>query len=140
MMTKPFNRRHFLLTTAVLLAATACGGKKAGTRIASGSTVLALGDSLTAGYGAGKGEDYPTQLAQITGWKIINGGVSGNTSAQALERLPELLQQEIGKRNHRQHQPNHRNSAGGKDSCGAGSDSVFYGWRIAGQRIRTSFV
>nr|WP_196228654.1 arylesterase [Kingella kingae] len=93
MMTKPFNRRHFLLTTSVLLAATACGGKKAGTRIASGTTVLALGDSLTAGYGAGKGEDYPTQLAQITGWKIINGGVSGNTSAQALERLPELLQQ-----------------------------------------------
>ena len=34
----------------------------------------------------------PPLLKQQTQWHIINGGVSGNTSAQALARLPELLQ------------------------------------------------
>lgn len=85
------NRRHFLQTTLALLALTACSGKKHA-RLSASSTILALGDSLTAGYGAEKGEDYPSQLAQITGWKIINGGISGDTSAQALARLPELMQ------------------------------------------------
>ncbi|MFX6601416.1 GDSL-type esterase/lipase family protein, partial [Acinetobacter baumannii] len=32
-------------------------------------------------------------LAARTGWNVINAGVSGNTSAQALERLPALLQE-----------------------------------------------
>jgi lysophospholipase L1-like esterase len=31
-------------------------------------------------------------LQRLTGWKVINGGVSGDTAAQALERLPALLQ------------------------------------------------
>ncbi len=54
--------------------------------------MLALGDSLTFGYGANPGESYPEQLHKLTGWNIVNGGVSGDTSAQALARLPELLQ------------------------------------------------
>jgi len=55
------------------------------------ATVLILGDSLSYGTGAAKGEDYPTLLAQRTGWDIINAGVPGNTSAEGLARLPELL-------------------------------------------------
>ena len=35
-------------------------------------------------------------LASITGWQVINGGVSGDTSAQALARLPGLLQPKPG--------------------------------------------
>lgn len=85
------HRRDFLmLTTALALSACSRGGRYS--KLASGSRVLALGDSLTAGYGVQKGEDYPTQLAQITGWQVINGGVSGDTSAQALARLPDLLE------------------------------------------------
>ncbi len=53
--------------------------------------MLALGDSLTFGYGANPGESYPAQLQKLTGWNIVNGGVSGDTSAQALSRLPALL-------------------------------------------------
>lgn len=88
------NRRQFLLSVGALAVLSACGGKgKRYAKLSAGSTVLALGDSLTAGYGAEKGADYPTQLAQITGWKVVNGGVSGNTSEQALARLPDLMAQ-----------------------------------------------
>lgn len=86
------NRRTFLLGAGALLL-TACGRKSARThaKIPEGSTVLALGDSLTFGYGANPGESYPAQLQKLTGWNIVNGGVSGDTSAQALSRLPALL-------------------------------------------------
>lgn len=86
------NRRHFLLLTAAALAA--CG-KKAPKHSAlpRGSAVLALGDSLTYGYGANPTESYPARLAELTGWTVTNGGVSGDTSAQALARLPELLRE-----------------------------------------------
>ena len=86
------NRRHFLILTAAAFAA--CG-KKAPKHNAlpRGSAVLALGDSLTYGYGANPTESYPARLAELTGWAITNGGVSGDTSAQALARLPELLRE-----------------------------------------------
>lgn len=89
---KPMNRRTFLLGAGALLL-TACGRKSAQThaKIPEGSTVLALGDSLTFGYGANPGESYPEQLHKLTGWSVVNGGVSGDTSAQALSRLPTLL-------------------------------------------------
>jgi acyl-CoA thioesterase I len=52
---------------------------------------LALGDSITHGSGADAASSYPAQLAALTGWRIVNGGVPGDTAAQALERLPPLL-------------------------------------------------
>lgn len=85
------NRRTFLLLSTVWAVA-ACSKRGRYHKLGSDSRVLALGDSLTAGYGAGDGEDYPTQLALITGWQVMNGGVSGDTSAQALARLPNLLE------------------------------------------------
>lgn len=61
------------------------------TPIAQGATVLVLGDSLSFGTGAKEGEDYPTLLANNTGWQIINAGIPGDTSAGGLQRLPDLL-------------------------------------------------
>lgn len=84
--------------------------------IPSGATVVVLGDSLSYGTGANKSEDYPSLLAQRTGWNIINAGVPGETSAQGLERLPILLDQyhpallilELGGNDLLQHLPNHQ--------------------------------
>ena len=71
---------------------TACGRKAPRlATIPAGATVLALGDSLTWGTGAGTADSYPTRLAQRTGWKVINAGVPAITSAGARERLPALL-------------------------------------------------
>lgn len=89
-------RRHALfagLASALLLPLTGCGRKAPPAQsVPPGATVLALGDSLTSGVGASADMAYPAVLQKLTGWKVVNGGVSGDTSAQALERLPALLQ------------------------------------------------
>lgn len=93
-MGNPGSRRYFLggLLAATML--TACGRKPVVARkIAAGATVLALGDSLTFGTGATPETSYPTVLARLTGWNVVNAGIPGDTSAQALARLPALLQE-----------------------------------------------
>ena len=51
--------------------------------IPPGASVVALGNSVTFGTGAPTGEDWPTRLAQKTGWQITNAGVPGDTAEQA---------------------------------------------------------
>lgn len=53
---------------------------------------IAYGDSLTAGFGAGEGADYPTLLGQQLGIKIHNYGVPGNTTEDGLARLDSAVQ------------------------------------------------
>lgn len=52
-----------------------------------GTSIIAFGDSLTAGYGATAGEDYPSRMAAILGRPILNAGVSGDTTDMALARI-----------------------------------------------------
>ena len=52
-----------------------------------GANLIAFGDSLTAGYGAQPGEDYPSRLSALLGAPVINAGVSGDTTASALARV-----------------------------------------------------
>ena len=87
----PTRIARVFLALLILLLAVACGGTKKETALPAGSRVLALGDSLTAPHGVKPGEDWPTLLAQKTGWVVINAGISGDTSAGALARLPGLL-------------------------------------------------
>lgn len=54
--------------------------------------IVALGDSLTAGYGLAEGEGFVPQLqawlaTQGSAAKVVNAGVSGDTSAGGLSRL-----------------------------------------------------
>jgi acyl-CoA thioesterase-1 len=70
--------------------------------------ILALGDSLTAGYGLSDSESYPVKLQAALKAKgieaqVINGGVSGDTSAGGLARLdwaladdPDIVIVELG--------------------------------------------
>jgi acyl-CoA thioesterase-1 len=60
-------------------------------------TIVAFGDSLTAGYGVKASEAFPAQLQmalQAKGYKvtIVNAGVSGDTTADGLGRLDWALQ------------------------------------------------
>ncbi|HEX2834676.1 MAG TPA: arylesterase [Thermoanaerobaculia bacterium] len=56
-------------------------------RDSRGTTLIAFGDSLTAGYGAGEGEDFPSRLAALLHREVLNAGVSGDTTEMALARL-----------------------------------------------------
>ncbi len=65
-----------------------------------GTTVLVLGDSLAAGLGVEREEAFPAvvqELAKKDGKEIevINGGVSGDTSAGGLRRIGWLLNRPV---------------------------------------------
>lgn len=60
--------------------------------------IVALWDSLTAWYGVKKEENYPTKLQEtLSGngynYKVINGWISGDTSAGLLSRSALYLEQ-----------------------------------------------
>lgn len=59
--------------------------------LAADATILAFGDSLTAGVGVSDEFSYPTILSQLSGRKVVNAGVSGETTAQGLKRFARLL-------------------------------------------------
>jgi acyl-CoA thioesterase-1 len=75
---------------------------------ASGVKIIAIGDSLTAGYGLNLDDSYPKQLEKKLlennyNVQIINAGVSGETTAGLLERIdfiknqkPEIILITIG--------------------------------------------
>lgn len=59
-------------------------------------TIVAFGDSLTAGFGADPGQSYPDYLqkrldAEGYHYRVINAGVSGNTTKDGLERLKDVV-------------------------------------------------
>jgi acyl-CoA thioesterase-1 len=67
---------------------------------AATTTLLALGDSLTAGYGLEAGHAMPDVLQQALKKdgieiKIINAGISGDTAAQGAARLEWALTPDV---------------------------------------------
>jgi acyl-CoA thioesterase-1 len=104
----------------VCLLSAACGGKQdanntagatpagkpaAPAVLASDDTpqrprIVALGDSLTAGFGLVESQSYPTLLqkkidADGYQFEVINAGVSGDTSAGGLRRLDWALEGDV---------------------------------------------
>lgn len=88
------TRRRLLLLAGLhaALGSAACSQRApAVAPLPADAMVLALGDSLTRGYGATMDTSWPARLAELTGWQVANEGVNGDTSAGALQRLDELL-------------------------------------------------
>ncbi len=92
-MNNPAAHACRLLALLVLLLVAACSHPPKEAHLPPGTRVLALGDSLTAAHGVTPDEAWPALLAARTGWIVINAGVSGDTSAGALQRLPALLEE-----------------------------------------------
>ena len=95
--------RRWLVAAAVVVAAAACDGSRLSPDVPSGRPpepvipfVVALGDSLTAGPGLRPEQTYPALLQQrvtAAGYphRVVNAGVSGDTSGDALRRLDRAL-------------------------------------------------
>ncbi len=86
------TRKTFLLISLIILVAIGLYVRARywypiENRYATGDVVVALGDSLTYGTGAQRGEDWPSIVSRRCNCTIINKGVPGETSAEAYERL-----------------------------------------------------
>jgi acyl-CoA thioesterase-1 len=85
------SRRAFVaLTAATLLAGASLPAH------AASKTVLVFGDSLVAGLGLAEGEGFVPQMQAAldsanAGAILVNGGVSGDTTATAVDRLDWAL-------------------------------------------------
>ena len=87
---------------AVILLAVFCAAASTPVGLATGSkklpTIVFLGDSLTAGQGLPEEEAFPALVSEILGAaghpaRVVNGGVSGDTTAGGLRRIDWLLRQ-----------------------------------------------
>jgi len=84
-------RLHRYAAAALVAVLSACGDSLMFEPVPAGSIVLAFGDSVTYGTGAGRGEDYPSRLAELTGWQVRNAGVPGDTAREATARIADAI-------------------------------------------------
>ena len=80
--------RLWLISVVLLLCA--CGDKPL-QALTGDDVILAFGDSLTAGMGVAEDKAYPAVLSELTGLAVVNAGISGETTAEGLARLPVAL-------------------------------------------------
>ena len=88
------SMNHFvrLLVGVLIIGIAGCGEPaKMMTPLGRSAVVLAFGDSLTRGTGAGDNEGYPERLTALIGREVINEGVPGELSRAGLARLPGVL-------------------------------------------------
>ena len=94
------NSKKYNALTSLLLAIivgvglTACSSQPKLPSLANDAVIVAFGDSLTFGTGAEPTESYPAVLEKMIGRRVVNSGVSGEVTGDALLRLPEVLERE----------------------------------------------
>ena len=63
--------------------------------------MICLGDSQTYGYGVRRAQCWTTLASEMTGWTLVNHGVSGDTTGGMMVRLREILRTPDEKREDR---------------------------------------
>jgi acyl-CoA thioesterase-1 len=88
---KKFVFSFCIIETIFFLCSTGCDNGSA--NVNTDISLVCLGDSLTAGYGAttpgvdDKAKSYPAYLQRKINISVINAGISGDTTSQALSRI-----------------------------------------------------
>ena len=85
------SKLRFLTALAVALSAFA-----APSGLDTRPVIAAFGDSLSAGYGVEPGKSFPDDLQRLIDaagfrYRVVNLGVSGDTTTDGVERLPSVL-------------------------------------------------
>ena len=57
------------------------------------AVIVAFGDSLTQGVGVEKAQSYPAVLQSLTGHKVVNAGIAGETTTEGVQRFDAVLEQ-----------------------------------------------
>ena len=78
---------------AIALNLCSCSDAPSLSYLPENAVILAFGDSLTVGVGAPQANSYPGVLAQLAERNVVNAGVSGEETAQGLNRLTGVLKQ-----------------------------------------------
>jgi len=76
-----------IVTCLLAVALTGCAKREIKNIDSRGTNIICFGDSITFGYGAQPGEDYPTALAKLVTRPVLNKGIDGDTTKEALKRL-----------------------------------------------------
>lgn len=85
-------QRNIILALSLIslvITVTACARKDIKNINSKGKNIICFGDSITRGYGANAGEDYPAALSELTDNPVLNMGVEGETTVEALRRIKE---------------------------------------------------
>ncbi|GAW66417.1 SGNH-hydrolase lipoprotein, lysophospholipase L1 subgroup [Geoanaerobacter pelophilus] len=96
-----FNMKYFTVTILFAAFMISCQKEKepavtATDKPAYSGTIVAVGDSLTAGQGVPETDAYPAGLEHKLNeagykWRVVNAGISGETSTGALARIDWIL-------------------------------------------------
>ena len=84
-MRMPKNALHVILI--ILLAQFWGCEPKMANLDSTGKDIICFGDSITKGEGSTEGSDFPSLLSQKLNMPVINAGVSGDTTQDALDRI-----------------------------------------------------
>jgi len=93
-MRKSALHRFWILSLLLLLPLIGCSSGPKLPPLTQEGVVLAFGDSITYGTGAGAEESYPAVLGRLISRRVVNAGIPGEISGDGLARLPLLLDQE----------------------------------------------
>ncbi|MDD4899440.1 MAG: GDSL-type esterase/lipase family protein [Candidatus Omnitrophica bacterium] len=76
-----------LLCLFLLMGLSGCAKREIENVDSKGTNIICFGDSLTFGYGANPQDAYPLVLLEISTRPVINAGIDGDTTTEALARL-----------------------------------------------------
>lgn len=77
----------FILLCICALVIVSCTRQEITNINSKGTTLICFGDSITFGYGVDSNQAYPVILSQMLEMPVINAGIDGDTTTEALRRL-----------------------------------------------------
>ncbi len=75
------------LLILLLIGFSGCAKREVKNVNSKGTNIICFGDSLTFGYGANPQDAFPLVLLELTTLPVINAGIDGDTTTEALQRL-----------------------------------------------------